>query len=818
MDRLWQDIRFGLRMLARKPGFTFVAVVTLALGIGANTAIFSVVHSLLFRPLPVPDAGSLVAVTASHGESLPGELSYLDYQELRKLKDTFSDAVAFALSFGRLKAPGSDTERVMLTIVSGNYFSFLGIRAAHGRTLLPEEAERMGAGNVVVLDHGFWQRRFAGDPAVVGRSVELNGSPFTVVGVAPESFPGTVGMLRMDLYVPLTAGSALDPNLPKLLENRAEALLRVIARLAPGVGLEQARSAAAVLARRLEQEHSATHTGLRLSVFPEPMTRLEPEAASFLPPIAAVFMALVGLVLLIACANVANLLLARASGRVKEVAVRVAVGAGRLRILQQLLTESVLLALLGGAGGLLMAYWATELLGSIRVASDLPIQFDVSPSPAVFVFALLVAGLSGVLAGLVPALQATRGDLVEALKEGGRSASGSRRNRLRSGLVVVQVAVSMVLLIAAGLFAQSVRNVTRMHLGFETQGRLILALDAELAGLGEERGKAFFRDLLERVRALPGVRSASTAVSVPIDLVSYGTNLYAEGRETRPDESPALRYNAVNTDYFLTLGTPIVQGRDFTAQDTESAAGVAIVNEHLAQRLWPGQDPLGRRVSLDSPTGPFLEVVGVAKQGKYNLPGESPQDHVYVPMLQKYHSQQILHVWAQDDPLALAPAIRDEVRRLAPQMPIYNLRTLQTHIREGKGAVLMQLGGGLVGAFGLIGLVLAAIGLYGVVAYVAGQRTHEIGVRMALGATPGRVLSLVLRYGLLRAFVGIGLGLAAALWFTRLLAGLLVGVSATEPGVFAGIALFLGLVAALASYVPARRACRLDPLVALRHE
>ncbi len=819
MESLWRDIRYGVRMLGRNPGFTAIAVVTLALGIGANTAIFSVIYSLMFRPLPVKDAGQLVSLAVIQGDSFPSQLSYPDYRDYSEMKEIFSGVIAHNLTLTQLSAEGGSPERALFTVVSGNYFEVLGLEAVVGRTFSPEEREQMGAGNVIVLSHGFWQRRFAGDPNVAGTPVKLSGKPFTIIGVAPESFHGTMGMLVTDGYIPLTAGDSLSPGFRKSLEDRSDNGYRVIARLQPGVSLEQARAAAAVQAKRLEQEYPDSNKGVRALVHPEPMARMEPSAIQYLPPIASVFMTLVGLVLLIACANVAGLLLARATARQKEIAIRAALGAGRLRIVRQLLTESILLSLLGAAGGLLVAQWATGVLSSIRMATFIPFRFDFSFNYVIFGFALLVAVGTGIVAGLVPALQASRIDLHEALKEGGRGSGAGSRQYARRLLVVAQVGVSLVLLICAGLFIRSMWNFSNKDLGFKQENRLLVSVSTGLAGYDEPRGRIFYRELLERVRSLPGVRSATTSDFVPIDVRNAGTNIFAEGRLAAPEEeNRGVMFNTVNTDFFRTMGTPIVQGRPFTVDDTESSRGVAIVNEKMAETFWPGQNPIGRRISIKSPQGPWLEVVGVAKQGTYNLPGERPTRYLYLPLEQNYSGMQILQVHAQADPMALLPAVREKVRELDAEMSLFDIKTMETHIRHGKGAVLFQLSSGMVGAFGVIGLVLAAIGLYGVMAYSVSQRTHEIGIRMALGATPGNILGMVLRQGVVLTLVGVALGLLGAFALTRSFANLLVGVSATDPLTFSTITVLLVAVALVAAYVPARRATKVDPMVALRYE
>jgi putative ABC transport system permease protein len=574
------------------------------------------------------------------------------------------------------------------------------------------------------------------------------------------------------------------------------------------------------MAGHLEEEYPETNMNLRAFVFPEPLTRLEPAAASFLPRVVTVFMALVSLVLLIACANVANLLLARAAERRKEIAVRAAIGAGRSRIMRQLLTESILISLLGGAAGLVLAYWAGSVLSSLPVASDLPLQFDFSIDYRVFGYALLVAVAAGVVSGLAPGVHAIRTNLVDALKEGGRS--GSARQRVRSLLVSAQVAVSLILLVATALFIQSMGNVSQMDMGFQIDNRLILTMDSELVNYDEEKGESFFRDLLDRTRTLPGVRSAATARFIPIGFENGGSSVYLEGEGeglTEAEEARRIMYNVVSSDYFSTLAMPILEGRGINEQDTETTRKVTVVNRKMAEELWPDRSPLGRRFSMEGPDGPFMEVVGVAKTSIYAFPGEPALSHFYVPATQEYTAQRTLLVHTESDPTGFIPTIRAEVRSLDPDMPLFDVRTLESHVLEGKFAILFKLPVRLVGAFAVIGATLAGLGLYGVIAYSVTQRAHEIGLRVALGATSGTIVRLILSKGIVLAVAGIALGVAGSIGITRVFANLLVGISAGDVPTYVVVSLVVLLVALTACYIPARfRAARIDPVNALREE
>jgi predicted permease len=815
MDTIWQDVRFGLRTLLRAPLLTAVVALTLALGIGANTAIFSVVNAFLFRPLPVRDAGRLVVVAIVHeGNETGHAMSYRDYLDYQRA-EVFSDMCGYALGFLGVGVRGQ-AERVVTSYVTGNYFAALGLRPALGRLIQPGEGEAPGTGSVVVLGHSYWKRRFGGDASIVGSAVTVNGRAFTVIGVAPESFRGTYAGFDMNVYVPIGMASVWE--YPDLFEKRDEHALHVLAHLGPGVDARQAQAVADVVARRLEAQYPDTNKTVRAQVIPEPLARPEPQPVDpYL--VAGIFLGLVVLVLMLACVNVVNVQLVRASIRRRELAVRASLGASRSRLVRQLVTESLLLAALGGAAGLVLALWAMRALESIRLP-DLPLQLEFAFDARVFAYAAALTLVSGVLVGLVPALRVSRGDLGATLREGGRgmdAAAGG--HRIRDLLVGLQVAASVVLLAAAGLFLRSLHHIQRADLGFRPQGVLDVGMDVAQQGYDRARGEAFFDELERRVEALPGVTSAAWAFSVPMGYYNVGADVLVEGAALPADKrAPTASYNPVAPDYFETLGVRIAEGRPFRRSDDASAPRVAIVNETMARRFWPGQDALGRRFRYNGPSGPAVEVVGIARDGKYRQLAEDPLPYFYVPLRQDYRSLRVLHVRAGVSPESLTSAVTAAVRELDANLPVFDVIPLSRALQGANGDFLPRMAVWFAGILADLGIVLAVIGVYGVVSYGVAQRTHEIGIRTALGAERRHILALVLGHGLTVIAAGIGLGTVAGLAVLRLLRSLLFGVTPADPATFLAAAALLALVALVASGVPAWRATRVDPMTALRYE
>jgi len=821
METFWKDLRYAFRMLLKSPGFTLIAMLALGLGIGANTAIFSVFNGVLWRPLPVKDPQQLV-VLASKTPSFdfPLNVSYPDFQDYRQLKTVFSDLIAYTpspVNFGSEGRP----ERAWTEMVSGNYFSMLGIEAVRGRTFAADEGWVPGKDPLLVLSYKFWQKRFGGDPTIIGQTVQVNNHAFTVIGVAPENFRGAYYFLEPDFYIPLTTMGLLDPNQEDDLNKRGASYLRVLGRIQPGVTPAQAMAAAEPLDRRLAQEFPDAHRGMTLLVMPELKARPEPGlVAGFMSTAALVFMLLVGLVLLIACANVANLILARANGRRKEFATRTALGATRGRMIRQMLTETVLLSAFGGILGLIFARWAALALMSVRIPSDVPLRlFDLRMDWRIFTFTFLAALLTGMIAGLIPSLQASRADLADTLKAGGRSGGASTgHHRFRNALVVAQVAVSLLLLACAGFFIRSLQNSAHVDMGFRVDHTLLMSMNVGLQGYKEERGQQFFKQLTERVRSLPGVRDAAIAAYIPMGDENSLDNIYPEGQPTDDKSKTESTFDdSVQPGYFRTAGTPVIAGREFTEADNATAPHVAIINETFAKEIWPGQDPIGKvfRIKKD---GPPIQVVGLTRTGKYLFLYEKPQLYAYFPMAQSYNSGVNLFVHTQDDPRRLVTAVREQISQLDAGLPVFNVTTMDVQVQYGKALFPARLGVMFVGTFGVLGLVLASVGVYGVVSYSVSQRTQEIGIRTALGAQRSNVLSMILKQGMAMSLIGTAVGIVLSFLLFRGLGSMLYGVKSTDFLTLGTVSALLLFVAFVASYVPALRATRVDPVVALREQ
>jgi len=821
METLRKDVRYAIRTLRKAPGFTIIAVLALGLGIGANSAIFSVFNGILWRPLPVKSPQQLVSVTRkSPGVPFAMNLSYPDWEEYRKLTGVFDGLMCWSATPVNLGEQGRP-ERVWADMVSGNYFSVLGLEAARGRVFASGEGWVPGKDAVAVLSYKFWQKRFGGDDRAIGQTMQINQHPFTIIGVLPERFHGAYYFIDADFYVPITEIAILDPADVDPLHSRSATFLRAIGRLQPGVTPEKAMAAAQPADQRLATEFPDADKSLSLWVLPELESRPEPGFGGFMVTAFAVFMLLVGMVLLIACANVANLILARANGRRKEMATRTALGASRWRMVRQLLTESTVLALLGGAAGMGLARWAELGLTRIRVPGDIPLHlFDLSMDWRIFGFSLLAAIATGVAAGLVPAVQASRTtNLADVLKAGGRSGGGLAGHQgFRNALVIAQVAVSLLLLACAGFFIRSLENSAHADMGFRADHTLMMSVDLGLQGYKEAQGQQFYRQLRDRVKSLSGVDNAAVTAFIPMGYDNSLANIYPEGQILDPSAKAESAFvDMVQPSYFGTLGVPVIKGREFTENDDAKAPPVAIVNQFFSDKIWPGQDPIGK-VFRTERNGPAIQVVGVTRTGKYAFLYEPPQMFAYFPLAQRYSSSATLLVHTTVDPQQLVAPVREQVREMDPGLPVYSVGTMEAHVKYGKPLFPARLAAIFVGAFGLLGLVLASVGVYGVVSCAVGQRTQEIGIRTALGAQRSAVLGMILKQGMAMAAMGTGIGFALAFVVFRAIRSVLYGVRSTDLLTMSSVSLLLLAVAFLASYIPAMRATRIDPVVALRDE
>jgi putative ABC transport system permease protein len=814
METLWQDIRFGFRILFKSPAFTLVAALSLALGIGANTAVFSIINASLLKPLPVEEPERLLSLFTTDAKN-PGNLetSHLNYIDYRDQNQVFSGLLAYTFAQVSLTR-GETSEPVFGLVVSGNYFDVLGVKAAMGRTFMPHEDKTPGAHPVVALSHRLWQRRFGGDPNLVGKTISLNRHDFTVVGIIPEGFTGTDLGPGPDLWVPMMMHEQAQPGFDWYNERRG-LFLFLIGRLKPGVSASQAQASLKVFADQLAQSYPKDNNGRGARVVPLLQARIDPDGSGQLLLASGVMMVVVALVLLIACANIANLLLARASARRKEIAVRLALGAGRARLIRQLLTESLVLSLVGGVIGFLVAFWAKDLLRSFDPVGGGPNAPPIATlNFRVLGFTLLVSLLSGVIFGLAPALQASKPDLVLTLK--GETSALARRAfgfNLRKALVVIQVALSIVSLISAGLFVRSLRNAQAVNPGFITDNILLAGFNLGREGMDRSQGANFQRQLVERASSLPGSQSVTIASSRPFG-GGIWRSVFLEGQA--PDERGVfVQLNNVGLRFFETLGIPLITGRDFTERDAENAPHVVVVNETMARRFWPNQSAVGKRFKFFGEEF-YREVVGVARDTKYNDLTEANTPFIYVPLLQNYADAGTLHVRAAGDAAQITAAVRGVVKELAPNLLLLDVQTLSDRIDQSLNGQRSQTR--LLAFFGLLALLLSSIGIYGVMAYSVAQRTREIGIRMALGARSQNVLSLIIKQGMALVVSGVALGLIAAFVVTRLIGSLLFGVTAADPMTFAVTSLLLVGVAALAGYLPARRATKVDPLIALRQD
>jgi macrolide transport system ATP-binding/permease protein len=832
METLLQDLRYGARMMLKQPGFTTIAVLTLALGIGANTVVFSIINAVLFRPRPVAEPERLVELYSSDARNPYGFSSYQDYLSFRDQGEVFSGLAAYRP--GRYKLGGEDgVEPVIGEAVSGNYFDVLGVKAFSGRTFLPEEDRTPGSHPVVVIGHDLWRRRFGADPALIGKPIKINNQALTVIGVAPPEYTGMLRGLAAEVWVPVM----MIPRLgPADVNNRGDNWLFIVGRLKPEATLEGARARFDLISAQLREAYpefwrqiGANGATLEKSVtiLPESETRIPPGEGAAAYAFSAVVLTIINMVMLIACLNLANLLLARATARGKEMAVRLALGAARWRIVRQLLTESVALTALAAAAGVLLAMWLMNALAAslpafqgIRFAIDLQLDWRVLLYTSAFSF------LVGLLFGLAPALQASRPDVIVNLKDGANVFAGDRRqSRLRNGLIVAQVALSAVLLVGAGLVMRSARNLNPINQGYDSLNLVVAPIRLEERLYDRARSQDFYRRLAERTRALPGVREVVFAARLPAPGLDRGRSpVGIEGYQPSPGEDMALETNTIGPGYLMAMNIPITNGRDFDERDREDAPCVAVVNEALAQRYFAGGRALGKHLIKHAGQRPdqLCEIIGVVRDDKFQSLRTEPLPWYAFALSQSRSTSATMLVHTEGPPENLVPTVRREIQALDQTILVSNVLTLNDTF--GPLLYFYRLFGLLVGGGGLLAIILAVIGIYGMVAYAVSRRTREIGIRMALGADKQKILRLVIRQGMILVVYGLGAGLLLALTLTQTLTSsifeipILIGENATDPLTFGSTALLLIVVALLACYLPARRATKLDPMVTLRSE
>jgi len=814
MTSFWQDVRYSLRMIAKAPGFAAIAILTLALGIGANTTIFTWINSTLLNPIPgLASPREVVTLSLGRAGDNPFLFTYPDLVAMRDGQQSFTGITAANITPMSLTTKGKP-ERVWGTVASANYFDVLGVRPILGRGFLPEEDEKPGGAPVAVISYRIWQTHFGANPDIVGQTIELNQHPYTIVGVTPAVFQGGQTGVRSEIWIPIMMEEQLIPR-NDLIHDHHYFWLVVLGRLKPSVRPEQAQEEMTVLLKREVKNYPEEHRG-HDSVTVYPLWRSPFGANQFLSTMLPILMTIAGLVLLLACANVANLMLVRSVGRRREIAIRVSLGASRWRLVRQLLVESLVLSLAGGVVALAITMWSAGTFMKFIPTSDFPISLNMRADRTVLLATFVIAVLTGVIFGILPALRTSNEAPVSVLKEDTGAASGGvRKARLASGLVVAQISLSLLLLVCAGLFIRSFMLAQQINPGFNSHNVLMVSYDLFTAGYSEGKGAEFDRELVAKLEALPGMQSVALANRVPLGFGGGSTAVKPEGYVARPNESMETQVAIITPNYFQTLQIPMVKGRDFTLQDTKSSQRAVIVSEAFANRYWPNQEALGKQLNSDL-THEWFTVVGVARDSKVNGLNEKPMPFVYLPLYQVYRAQMIVTARIAGDPLAAGRSVERAVREMNGDLAVFDVTTLE--LREAFASFPQRVAGTFVGAFGLLALVLAAVGIYGVTAYTTRQRTHEIGIRMALGASKRDVLKLVLGHGLRLTLVGVALGLSVSFALTRYLGSLLLGVTSTDALTFSSVAILLCAVALFACFIPARRAMRVDPLVALRYE
>jgi putative ABC transport system permease protein len=826
IENAWRDVRFSTRMLLKEPVFAFIVILTLALGIGANTAIFSIINGFMLRPLPIADPRSVVYLAFPHGPTnFDSEFSYPEFTDLqRQTSDVFADTAGiifggyagFASSSDGLTYEGH-TQALQTAFVTGNFFSMLGIRPELGRLILPDEGKSPGSDPVVIISDTYWRARFHSAPNIVGKPAAINGKPVTIVGVTPEGFEGVTPLVSMQAYLPLGMATLDSDGNTDFLIDRKSRTLNLIARWKNGMNEAKAQPALDIVGQRLFQQLGRQEDSSSLRAMPLRAPGIT-NPPGLLPKLASLFMILSGLVLLLACVNVANLVLVRATGREREIAVRTALGASRTRIIRQLLTESLLLSFTGCLAGAIVGTNVIRSIANVDFGTDLPLVLSFPFDWRVFVYSAVIALASGLLVGLFPALRVSLANLRDVLYSAGRG-STDRRQRLRSVLVAVQVGGSLALLVVAGLFSRSLLNAQKSDLGFNPRGVVNVITDPHEIGYDRPQSVAYYRELLERIRSLPEVQSASIASTAPLGDTVLGDDLEVMGSPTEKDQpAPHAIWVAISSHYFQTMSISLLRGREITDADTENSQPVAVINAAMAEKYWPNQDPIGKTFTRSANSKRAIEVVGIAKNSRLDQVSGPFELGFYIPLSQNFVSTATLQIRSSAPTDSVAHLALEQIHSISPTMPVFGIRTM-THLLNGaNGLLFFKAGAAVAGALGFLGLVLAVVGVYGVMSYSVSRRTSEIGIRMALGARRDQVLTMICKQGAILVGVGLAVGLFSAFAIGRLVTDFLVDVSPTDPVTFIGVSILLTVIALVACFVPARRATDIELMQALRHE
>jgi predicted permease len=822
MGTLFQDLRFAFRQLGRAPSFAITAVLTLALGIGANTAIFSLVNSLLLRPLPVQNPGQVAELAEALGKGpMFPNFSLPEYKQVRaEASHSFSGIAAATMGLDGISIKGQQPERILTTYVSGNFFRVLGLKPAAGRLFLPSEGEVVGQDPVIVLSYDYWKEKFNADRAVVGRPVTVDGRPFTIIGVSPKEFHGVQTFANVEAYLPVSE-LGIESAQADTLTNWQNRGFNLYARLQPGVSFEQASADMAVVARDLIRLQPVAEKGLALAAFPEPTMRIPTGNGGSIFIMAGLFLSLAIMVLLLACVNVANLVLVRATVREREMAIRSALGAKRSRLMRQMITESVLLALIGGLAGVVLGMWASNGLSYINPHADLPLNLKFSFDWRIFFYSFATALLAGVVVGLAPAMRMAKANVSGVLRESGRGVSGGR-HWFRDALVALQIAASLVLLVVASLFVRSLTAMESMDFGFKPDGVLNLVFDSSEVGMTDQQARDLGRSILARVHQLAGVEAVSHASNVPLGYFGNGGDVVTIDGAPPPADPNALGvgFNVVSPEYFTVMGIDVLRGRSLAEQDDEHGRDVAVISQAMAHKFWPNQNALGRTFHMATVKDSKIEVVGVVGDAEFQVyAGGKTQPFLYLPYAQHIvgNSLMALQLRTAHDPMALAPEVQKAIHDLAPGLPIFQVQTMRQGLYTFNGLLLFQIGATLAAIMGGLGLTLAVIGLYGVVSYAVSRRVHEIGLRMALGASRSMVFRMIYKQSILMISGGLAVGLGLALAVARAV-GSFVVINVFDPTTYIGVALVLALAALGSCYLPARRAMATEPMVALRED